>query len=127
MSTALITQRQADFINNYNKVLIVRYYYWDVFGSKVDDIIHGFAKMARQIRKAAKMIGETWLRFARENKDIMDLIKEYEIVCQLDEHTCIYCKQSSGYIIQGTEELEIQMENMKEHCTSELKCRCVAE
>ena len=75
---ALITQKDADFINNYDKVLMVRYYFWDIFGSRVDGIVHSFAKLARQFRKATKIIVDTWIRFARENKDIMDLIMEEE-------------------------------------------------
>lgn len=76
MSTALITQKQARFINEYDKILMVRYYFWDVFGERVDMIVHGFAKMAEQIRKAAKMVGEIWVRFAKENKDIINAIME---------------------------------------------------
>lgn len=72
------------------------------------------------VRTAAKKL----VQDIETEEDIRDEKEEYKVVCVSDKYTCVYCRQFHGYRMKGMKETKIQMDNMKEHCKSELKCRC---
>ena len=72
----LITQKDARFIKNYERFLIIRYYFSHISIDKANMIVRGFSKMADQFKKSAKMIGKIWREIVEEHKDVCSILRD---------------------------------------------------